>query len=61
LSSLVWLALTAILVVAVALAHRGPKGGKPVANTRLMKTARYVLILGAIGCGLLGVFGAIQH
>jgi hypothetical protein len=61
LSSLVWLALTAILVVAVALTRAGPKGGKPVANTRLMKTARYVLILGVIACAALGVFGAIQH
>jgi hypothetical protein len=61
LSALLWLALTAILVVTVALTRTGPKGGKPVANTRLMKTARYVLVLGAIGCAVLGVFGAIRH
>jgi hypothetical protein len=61
LSSIVWLALTAVLVVAVALTRTGPKGGKPVANTRLMGSARYVLILGAIGCAALGVLGAIRH
>jgi hypothetical protein len=60
-SSLVWLGLAALLVVAVVLTRTAPKGGKPVANTRLMGTARYVLVLGVIVCGAVGVFGAIRH
>jgi hypothetical protein len=60
-SSLVWLCLAAIFVAAVAVTKTGPRGGKPVARTRLMGTARYVLLLGVIVCGALGVFGAIRH
>jgi hypothetical protein len=60
-SSLVWLGLAAILVGGVALTRTGPKGGKPVANTRLMGTARYVLVLGVIVCGALGAFGVFRH
>ena len=60
-SALVWLGLAAILVAGVALTRTGPKGGKPVANTRLMGTARYVLILGVIVCSALGIFGAFGH
>jgi hypothetical protein len=59
-SSIVWLGLTALLVVVVAVTRSGPKGGKPVANTRLMGTARYVLVLGVIVCGALGVFSALR-
>lgn len=58
---MVWLGLAAILVGVVALTRTGPKGGKPVQNTRLMGMARYVLVLGIIICGALGVFGAIRH
>jgi hypothetical protein len=57
----VWLCLAAVFVAAVAFTRTGPKGGKPVANTRLMGTARYVLIIGILVCGALGVFGAFQH
>ena len=60
-SSIVWLGLTALLVVFVAVTRSGPKGGKPVANTRLMGTARYVLVVGVIVCGALGVFSALRH
>jgi hypothetical protein len=60
-NSIVWLGLTALLVVVVAVTRTGPKGGKPVANTRLMGTARYVLFLGIVVCGALGLFGAIRH
>ena len=60
-SSIVWLGLAAILVGVVALTRTGPKGGKPVANTRLMGAARYVLVLGVIVCGALGVVGVFQH
>jgi hypothetical protein len=59
--SLVWLGAAVILVVAVALTRTGPKGGKPVANTRLMGAARHVLVLGVIVCGALGVFGMIRR
>ena len=58
-SSLVWLGLTVLLVVVATLAGLDPKGGKPIARTRLMKTARLILIGGALACAglaLLGVF-----
>jgi hypothetical protein len=61
LGSLVWLGAAVILVVAVALTRTGPKGGKPVANTRLMGAARHVLVLGVIGCGALGLYGLIRR
>jgi hypothetical protein len=60
-SSLVWLGLAAVLVTFVALTGTGPKGGKPVAKTRLMGTARYVLIMGVVICAGLGVFGFFQR
>jgi hypothetical protein len=60
-SSLVWLGLTAFLVVVVVLSHRTPKGGKPVAGTRLMKSARGILILGMLLCGALGIWSAFKH
>lgn len=50
-NSLVWLGLTVLLVVGVVLTGLGPKGGKPVGRTRLMKVARVVLIAGIIFCG----------
>lgn len=59
-SSLVWLAITVLLVVGVALTGLGPKGGKPVARTRLMKAARFILIGGIVLCAALGVFGALR-
>ena len=60
-SSIVWLCLTVLLVTAVALTRTGPKGGNPIANTRLMGAARYVLIVGIIVSASLGVLGAIRH
>jgi hypothetical protein len=60
-NSLVWIALAVILVTAVALTGAGPKGGKPVARTRLMGMARMILIVGVVVCGALGVFGAFKH
>jgi len=55
------LAAAVVLVVVVALTRTGPRGGKPVANTRLMGMARKVLVVGIVVCGALGVFGAIRH
>jgi hypothetical protein len=59
-NSLVWLGLTVLLVVGVVLTGPGPKGGKPVGRTGLMKVARVVLIAGIILCGALGVFSALR-
>ena len=60
-SSLVWLAFAVVLTVGVALTGRGPKGAKPVGGTRLMKSARFFLILGILVCGGLGVMGALRN
>jgi hypothetical protein len=60
-TSIVWLALAVILVGFVALLGLGPKGGKPVARTRLMSAARVILIGAVIVCGGMGVFGALMH
>ena len=60
-SSLVWLALAVFLTVGVALTGRGPKGAKPVGGTRLMKSARFFLIVGILVCGGLGVMNAIRN
>ena len=59
-NSIVWVGFTVLLVVGVVLTGIGPKGGKPVARTRLMKVARVVLIAGIILCGTMGVFSAIR-
>jgi hypothetical protein len=59
-SSLVWLALTVVFVVAVVLTGHTPKGGKPVARTRLMKNARGVLVVGMIAFGSLGLWGVLR-
>jgi hypothetical protein len=60
-SSLVWLALTVVFVVGAVLLHVGPRGGKPVAGTRLMKSARFFLVGGIIVCGALGLVGSLRH
>lgn len=60
-SSLVWLAIVVVLSVGVALTGHGPKGAKPVAATRLMKSARFVLIGAILLCGALGLVGALRH
>ncbi|MEA2699656.1 MAG: hypothetical protein QOI66_3927 [Myxococcales bacterium] len=60
-SSIVWLCLAGVFVAIVALTGAGPKGAKPVANTRLMGMARYVLIVGVVVCAAMGLFGAFRH
>jgi hypothetical protein len=60
-NALVWIALVLIAVTTVALTGGGPKGAKPVGRTRLMGTARYVLVVGIVVCGALGVFGVFRH
>lgn len=60
-SSLLWLGLTVLLVVGVVLMGLGPKGGKPVARTGLMKSARFILIAGVILCGAQGILAALRH
>jgi hypothetical protein len=58
-SSLVWLALAVVLAVGVALTGLGPKRAKPIAGSRLMKSARLVLIAGLLVCGGLALVGAM--
>ncbi len=60
-SSIVWLGFMVIFVVAAVLSHHTPKGGKPVAGTRLMKSARGILIVGMVVCGAIGVWSAFKH
>jgi hypothetical protein len=60
-SSLVWLAIAVVLAVGVALTGHGPRGAKPIAGTRLMKSARFVLIVGILVCGGLSLVGAIRN
>ncbi len=60
-SSLVWLAIVVILAVGVALTGGGIKGAKPVGATRLMRSARFFLIVGILVCGGLGVMGALRN
>lgn len=59
-TSLVWLGLAAFLVGVVAFTGMAPKGGKPVARTGLMRTARMFLIGAIVLCGALGIFGAVR-
>jgi hypothetical protein len=61
LSSLGWLAVAVVLAVGVALAGHGPKGAKPIAGTRLMKSARLVLIVAILVCGGLSLVGAMRN
>jgi hypothetical protein len=60
-SSLIYLCVAVVFVVAVALTGSGPKGAKPVGRTRLMKTARLVLIGGVIAFGAMGLLGTVRH
>jgi hypothetical protein len=57
----VYLAITVILVGVVALTGTGPRGGKPVARTRLMKTARLFMFAGVLLFAGLGVAAAVRH
>ena len=58
---LVWLGITVVFVVAVALTGRGPKGGKPVARTALMGTARGVLVIGIVACVAMALWGVFRR
>ena len=60
-SPFLWLGITVILVVVVALTGSGPKGGKPVARTHLMGMARLFLLLGIVACGVMGVLAAMRR
>jgi hypothetical protein len=59
-SSPVWLAVAVVLAVGVALTGLGPNRAKPIAGTRLMKSARLVLIVGLLVCGAVGLVAAIR-
>jgi len=59
-SPLLWIGLIVLLVVGVALTGVGPKGGKPVARTGLMKAARFILILGLVVSGAAGIASALR-
>lgn len=56
----VWLGLAVLLVVVAVLTGTTPKGGKPVARTQLVKTARVMLIVAVIVFGAIGLFGTIR-
>ena len=56
-----WLALAVVFVVGAVLTGASPKGGKPVARTRLMKTARLILIGGVLVFGGLGLAALFTH
>ena len=60
-SSFVWLGFVVVLVVDVVLTHHTPKGGRPVNGTRLMKSARGILIVGVIVTGAIGIWNAFKH
>lgn len=60
-SSIFWLGLTVIFVVGAVLTGHTPKGGKPVARTGLMRTARSVLVGGIIACGAAGLWDAFRR
>jgi hypothetical protein len=55
------LALAALFVVGAVLMGATPRGGKPVARTRLMATARLFLIVGVLVFGGLGLVALVQH
>jgi len=60
-SPFIYLGITVVLVGIVALTGTGPKGGKPVARTRLMKTARLFLVAGALLFAGLGAAATVRH
>jgi hypothetical protein len=57
---LAYLCVALVLVIAVALTGSGPKGAKPVGRTRLMKTARVILIGGVLVFGAIGLLGTVR-
>jgi uncharacterized protein YjeT (DUF2065 family) len=60
-SSLIWLGLVVVVVVEAVLTHLTPKGAKPVAGTRLMKSARRVLIVGLVVAGAIGLWSVVKR
>jgi hypothetical protein len=60
-SSLVWLGLAVVFVVVVVLTGHTPRGGKPVARTRLMHSARTVLLGGIVVCGGMVLWSVLHH
>ena len=56
-----YLAIAVILVVIVAVTGVSPRGGKPVARTRLMKTARLFLFAGVVLFAGLGIAATVRH
>jgi hypothetical protein len=54
-SPVVYIAAALLLVVAVALTGTAPKGAKSIGHTRLMTTARAILIGGIIAFGVIGL------
>jgi len=44
-----WLGLALVIVVVAAMTGIVPRGGRPVANTKLIAVARVVLVLVVIG------------
>jgi hypothetical protein len=61
LGPLVWIGLAVLLVVVAALTGIAPKGGKPVARTRLMGSARLFLVGGIVVCAALGLSAVVHH
>jgi len=61
LTPFVWLAIAVVLAAGAVLTGRRPKGAKPVAGTRLMKSARFVLIIALLLCGGVALLGAMRH
>lgn len=57
----VYLAIAVILVVIVAVTGVSPRGGKPVARTGLMKTARVFLFAGVVLFAGLGIAATVRH
>jgi len=60
-SPFIYLGITVVLIATVALTGTGPRGGKPVARTRLMKTARLFLVAGALLFAGLGAAATVRH
>jgi hypothetical protein len=58
---LFWVAAALLLAVVAALTGFAPKGGKPVARTKLMKTARWFLFALVIVCVGIGLFATVRR
>ena len=60
-NSFFWLGLVVLLVVAAVLTHHTPKGGNPVGRTRLMKSARGILVVGVVVFSAIGIWSSFKH